>query len=427
MRRPALIEFLVLMTPVIRWVYDAIACMEIPVKMRLLAALIFLPVTAWAQQSAKPTPASPSTLADRSSAVNKPASQILDENRSSIAVIVAAGNTSLKLGTGFFVRSTGLLLTNFHVVEGMDMVGVKTPGTNGVLWAKKATGFDLDNDLVLLEVETKGTKPVSLGDSDQARVGEQIVVVGNPEGLEQTVSNGLLSGIRELDGRRLFQISAPISEGSSGSPVFNSRGEVIAVVVSSLESGQNLNFAVPINYAKPLFSVTTEEEISSLPKRSRSDAQPGNGNTSGASTADPAKLAVQVMSKIADEIRACEGLSEVVPTKEKKPRYYHIHWDPPTDVRFDVRPSDSLVAPFQGIVEFSIYSGASLYYSRTADEAASAPDSSMVSSTFRYRYFYRINGSEVRLDYRTAFDKRTGDWGLVQGKSDMCWDRVGNQ
>lgn len=410
------------MARVIRWVYDAIVCMKIPVKMRLLAALIFLPVTAWSQQPAKPTPASPSSLADRSSAVVKPASQILEENRNSIAVIVAAGDTSLKLGTGFFVRSTGLLLTNFHVVEGTDMVGLKTPGTNRVLWAKKATGFNLDNDLVLLEVETTGAKPVSLGDSDQARVGEQIVVVGNPEGLEQTVSNGLLSGVRELDGRRLFQISAPISEGSSGSPVFNSRGEVIAVVVSFLESGQNLNFAVPINYVNPLLSVTTEEKISALPKRSSSDAQPGDRGAP-----DPVKLAVQAMSKIADEIRACEGSSEIIRTEGTNPHYANFHWDPPINVRFDVKPSDSLVAPFQGIVEFSVHFAGSRDMA-TAAEAASAPDYPTASATISFRYFYRINGSDVQIDRRTYFDSQQQEW-LVreQATPNICVEHAGKQ
>jgi S1-C subfamily serine protease len=224
--------------------------------MQRIAGFLLLPIGIWTQHEFGQTSVSAPYLSGKSNATTKIPSQILDENRSSIAVIVAAGNTSLKLGTGFFVRSAGLLLTNFHVVEGTDVVGVKTPGSDEVVLAEKATGFDLDNDLVLLEVEAKGAKPVVLGNSDRARVGEQVVVIGNPAGLEQSVSNGLLSGIRELDGRKLFQISAPISEGSSGSPVFNSRGEVIAIVVSSLESGQNLNFAVPINYAKPLLSRT---------------------------------------------------------------------------------------------------------------------------------------------------------------------------
>jgi len=394
--------------------------------MRLLAGLIFTPSLAWAQQPAKPTPPAASALADRTSTTVKPPSQILDENRSSIAVIVAGGNTSFKLGTGFFVRSTGLLLTNFHVVEGTELVGVRIPGTNEVLWAKKATGFDPDNDLVLLEVETGETRPVSLGDSDKARVGEEIVVVGNPEGLEQTISNGLLSGIRELDGRRLFQISAPISEGSSGSPVFNNRGEVIAVVVSSIESGQNLNFAIPINYVKPLLSRTAEEEISALPKRTRGDTQTGNGNRPGPPAADPANLAVQAMSKIADQIRGCDGSSTIIKTKGKMPHYAHLHLDPPTNVWFDVKPSDSLVAPFEGIVEFSVQFAGSRDM-KTEAEAASAPDYPKASKTIWFRNSYRINGSSVQLDYQSYFDSQQQDWHSRQGNTNGCWDRIGNQ
>jgi len=356
--------------------------------------------------------------------VVKTPAQILDENRASIAVIVAAGNTSLKLGTGFFLGPDGLLLTNFHVVEGMDLVGVKTPGGSVVLWAKRAQGFDLDNDLVVLRVETSAVKPSSLGDSDQVRVGEQIVVVGNPEGLEQTVSNGLVSGIREVEGRRLFQISAPISEGSSGSPVFNDRGDVIGVVVSSLESGQNLNFAVPINYAKWLLTSTTEHLISSLPKRSHSDAQARHSAGASDATVDPAKLAVQAMNKIADEIRGCKESSMVVPTKEKKPRYSRVRWGPPTDVRFDVKTSDSLVAPFEGIIEFSIHAGVSLYL-RTADEATSAPDHPLFSSTIRHRHVFRISEAGVQLDFRSTYDDKRQDWVLEQGKPDVCWETIG--
>jgi serine protease Do len=390
-------------------------------KSRLLAGIVFLPIAALAQQSSNPTP-SVSTKAP--TAIAKSALQILDENHNSIAVIVAAGNTALRLGTGFFVGSTGLLLTNFHVIEGMDVVGVTIPTSNEVLRAKTATGFDVANDLVLLKVESKGAEAVSFGDSDKARVGEEIVVVGNPEGLEQTVSNGLLSGIRELDGRKLFQISAPISEGSSGSPVFNTRGEVIAVVVSSLESGQNLNFAVPINYATPLLSQTAEREISALPKRTRGDAQTGNGNPAPP-VDDPEKLAVQAMSKIAAEIRACEGSSQIITTEGKIPHYAHFRWDPPTNVRFDVKRSDSLVTPFQGVVEFSIHFAGSRDM-QTADEAASAPDYPIASATISFRYFYRIDGSNAHIDHRTYFDNQQQDWLVRQEPtSNICVERAG--
>lgn len=396
-------------------------------KLRLTVPLMLMAATTLAQQPAGWARTPESNLQNNPTAASKSASEILDENRNSTAVIVAAGNTSLKLGTGFFVNSTGLLLTNFHVVEGTDLVGVKIAGSNEVHMARKATGFDVGNDLVLLEVENTRTKPVILGDSDHVNVGEPIVVVGNPEGLEETVSNGLLSGVRQLKGRSLFQISAPISEGSSGSPVFDDRGEVIGVVVSSLESGQNLNFAVPINYAKQLLSRTKEEEISTLPRRANDDAQAGDNKPQGPPPADSAKLAVEAMSKIADQIRACSGFSVFAPNRKKRPKlYYRTHWDPATDVRFDVKPSHSLVAPFEGIVEFSVHGGLSAC-SRENDDSTCGPDSPLLSTTTRHRYFYRVNGSSVELDYRTYFDRQSGKWVLQQGNSNMCWDRVGSQ
>ena len=200
-------------------------------------------------------------------------SAILASNSKAIAVIVAASSESAKLGTGFLVGNHGLLLTNLHVVEGTTAVGIKLSGTGAVTLITKVRGYDLDNDLAVLEVDGVDTRPVTLGDSDKVAAGQPVVVVGNPEGLEQTVSNGLVSAIRELNGRRLFQISAPISAGSSGSPVFNDHGEVIGIVVSSIEAGQNLNFAVPINYAKNLLKGSTEELISSLPKRNGVEVQ----------------------------------------------------------------------------------------------------------------------------------------------------------
>ena len=234
----------------------------------VVAQLVLSAVVLLAQQT-PPNASLQQRTARQSAVVHKTPSQILEESRGAVVVIIAGAAKTLKLGSGFFVRSSGLLLTNFHVVENAELVGVKLPRKSDVFWAKTARGFDLDNDLVALNVDlqTHTVRSLSLGDSDNVGVGEPIVVVSNPEGLEQTVSNGLISGIRELDGRKLFQISAPISEGSSGGPVFNELGEVIGVVVSSLESGQNLNFAIPINYAKPMLQTPNAVPIASLPKR----------------------------------------------------------------------------------------------------------------------------------------------------------------
>jgi len=238
--------------------------------------LVLCSVTPFAQQT---------TSAASTTGAKTPA-QILEESQGSVAIIVAGSDKPLKLGTGFFLRSSGLLLTNFDVVENAELVGVKLPKDRDIFWVKSARGFDLANDLAVLDVElqTRTVRTLRLGDSDSVRVGEPIVVVSNPEGLEQTVSNGLISGIRELDGRKLFQITAPVSEGSSGGPVFNERGEVIGVVVASLESGQNLNFAIPINYAKPLLDSPTATPISALPKRKVIEEQPQDNRAQHALT-----------------------------------------------------------------------------------------------------------------------------------------------
>lgn len=230
---------------------------------------LLLTVVLAAQQPPQTAPSQQQRVARQNVAVHKTPSQILEESRGAVAVIVAGTDKSLRLGSGFFVRSSGLLVTNFHVVENAELVGAKLPKQADTFWAKTVRGFDVDNDLVALNVElqTHTVRSLTLGDSENVRVGEPIVVVGSPEGLEQTVSNGLISGIRQVDGRKLFQITAPISEGSSGSPVFNERGEVIGVVVSSLEAGQNLNFAIPINYAKQMLQTPNAVLIAALPKR----------------------------------------------------------------------------------------------------------------------------------------------------------------
>jgi hypothetical protein len=233
--------------------------------MKVIAVILFIAISMvlvraqTPQQAQAPTP------------IVKTPAEILNENGRAVAAIVAANDISTKLGTGFFLHPSGLLLTNFHVIEGTSLVGIRMPTSKDILWAKNARGFDAQNDLAVLAVEGAGANALTLGNSDTVKVGEPIVVVGNPEGLEQTVSNGLISGIREFDGRKLFQITAPISEGSSGSPVFNERGEVIGVVVASLESGQNVNFAIPINYAKQL-PQSDEVPIAALPKRHKENS-----------------------------------------------------------------------------------------------------------------------------------------------------------
>ncbi|MBF0254055.1 MAG: trypsin-like peptidase domain-containing protein, partial [Candidatus Omnitrophica bacterium] len=113
-------------------------------------------------------------------------------------------------------------------------------------------------DFAVLDVQIQApVTPVVLADSESVRTGEAVYVIGNPAGLENTITDGLLSGRRPFIDRTLFQISAPVSPGSSGSPVFNGSGEVIGIAVASLNRGQNINFAIPINQVKPCLDGAT--------------------------------------------------------------------------------------------------------------------------------------------------------------------------
>jgi S1-C subfamily serine protease len=157
------------------------------------------------------------------------------------------------LGSGFVAASDGKIVTNFHVIRNdTEAVVVTSDGVEHkdvqVIAANEAL------DLVVLKITAPGLKPLVLGDSGLPKPGDHVVAIGNPLGFGDTVSDGLLSGVRDLPHLSLLQISAPISPGSSGGPVFNDRGEVIGVSTLVITEGQNLNFAIPINAVKPMLA-----------------------------------------------------------------------------------------------------------------------------------------------------------------------------
>ena len=155
----------------------------------------------------------------------------------------------LSTGSGFYVGD-GKIASNLHVIEGATEIYAKLVGHKITFKIDGILAMDDIHDLVILQDPTFISPALALGDSSAVRVGETIYVSGNPEGLEGTFTDGIISSIRENE--NLIQISAPISKGSSGGPVLNSKAEVIGISVAIHEKGQNLNFAVPSNYLKEL-------------------------------------------------------------------------------------------------------------------------------------------------------------------------------
>ncbi len=163
---------------------------------------------------------------------------------------------TLSIGSGFFVRQN-LIVTNYHVIEGAARGIVKLVGKHTTYTIEGITAKQTSNDLVILKVSASGIKPLPLvKNSDSVKIGAQVYVAGNPKGLEGTFSDGIISSKRGGHANQRLQMTAPISPGSSGGPVLNTRGEVIGVSFMTIEGGQNLNFAIPSNYIKTLLALS---------------------------------------------------------------------------------------------------------------------------------------------------------------------------
>jgi serine protease Do len=161
---------------------------------------------------------------------------------------------SNSLGSGFVIDASGLIVTNNHVVDGADEIVVKLNDKHEL----KATvvGKDPMTDLALIKVDPGNLKlmPIKLGDSSKAEVGDWVIAIGNPLGLEWTVTAGIISGKGRALGSGPYddflQTDASINPGNSGGPLLNIDGEVVAINTAIIPSGQGLGFAVPVNMLK---------------------------------------------------------------------------------------------------------------------------------------------------------------------------------
>lgn len=162
-------------------------------------------------------------------------------------------------GSGFIVSDRGDVFTNYHVIRGSARMVARTHDDTSHE-VEYIGGFTPEHDVAALKIEGAGLPFVHLGSSDAVKAGDHVTVVGAPLGLESTVSDGIISAVRGTGTFHVFQTSAPISHGSSGGPLFDEYGNVVGLAVATIEQGENLNFAVPIDSAKAL--LTNQQRIS---------------------------------------------------------------------------------------------------------------------------------------------------------------------
>lgn len=169
------------------------------------------------------------------------------------------------LGSGVIIDAAGYIVTNYHVIAGASAAGIQL--ADGRLATPRLVGTDADTDLALLKIELDDLSPITLGRSDQMQIGDVVLAIGNPYGLSQTVTQGIISATgRGLLGLTTFenyiQTDAAINSGNSGGALINTRGELIGIntaVISREVNIQGISFAIPVNLVSGVVRALREE------------------------------------------------------------------------------------------------------------------------------------------------------------------------
>ena len=202
-----------------------------------------------------------------------PIKTIYQQSKESVVLLSTYDEYSmpLSLGTGFAIDNGDIIATSLHVILGAKLLKIKY--SDGVVCeAVSIIGYDSDRDIALIQ-SPKSVSPITIS-TNEPEVGDSVVAIGNPKGLENTLSEGIVSGIRNNTTEDMYQISAPISPGSSGGPVLSDDGTVLGIATSCMVDGQNLNFAVPARYIRliPRTNVYTFGQLVSTSNKSKQTA-----------------------------------------------------------------------------------------------------------------------------------------------------------
>lgn len=189
--------------------------------------------------------------------------QLAAKDKSAVAVLAYKNNELLSQGSGFSLGN-GLFATSLHVLIGADFISMMDNDGNYIEVAG-VVGYDIDMDLAILRAHVVTTLPaISLGRLSTVKKGDQVVAIGSPSGLLNTVSTGIVSNIHNVEGITLIQITAPLAPGSSGGVLLNMQGQAVGVTFMGIEA-TDLNFVIPIDYLLPLYDPIKNKDISTIP------------------------------------------------------------------------------------------------------------------------------------------------------------------
>ena len=183
-----------------------------------------------------------------------------------LIVVNDENGKSIAEGSGFIISPDGKIVTNHHVVGGAHSATVKL--NNGAFFPVEGiVADDPDHDLAIIKVPGKNMPTLTLANSDKISVGDHVLAIGSPLGLENSATDGIISALREdSKGRSWIQTTAPSSHGNSGGPLLLMDGKVVGVLTWKASEGENLNFAVPSKSIPPLLAESTVRPLGSTAK-----------------------------------------------------------------------------------------------------------------------------------------------------------------
>jgi S1-C subfamily serine protease len=211
----------------------------------------------------QPAPAESPRTEPSKAADPKPrtAEQVFNDISHSVVKVVVSNESGSVVGTGSgVVIARGTVITNCHVALKGPLVSVKTPKES---YPANVTVADEEYDLCKLDVQGMNAPAVEIGGSQYVRTGQKVFAIGAPQGLELTISEGIVSSLRETPLGNVIQTTAPISPGSSGGGLFNVNAQLIGITTFQHKTGQNLNFAVPADWIEKM---TTRSGSGPIPK-----------------------------------------------------------------------------------------------------------------------------------------------------------------
>lgn len=178
--------------------------------------------------------------------------------KSTIPAVVLIDGTTVTgdhvAGSGFIVESSGMIVTNLHVIRDLKRASVKVH--NGDVYDDvRVRAFDERKDLAIIQIPAYGLPTLRLADSDSVGSGDPVALVGNPLQLEGTITTGVISGVRTSElGYRVIQTDAAANPGNSGGPLVDARGFAVGVLCFKITGSENLNFVIPMNYARGMLA-----------------------------------------------------------------------------------------------------------------------------------------------------------------------------